>query len=98
MPSRNTAPGAGLRAGAPGGLRSRVAPCAVRRPPYRPARTRRSEGSAEPGGALVFSLFTPFVGFRTRRSGDPLESPHFVRDRKSTRLNSSHVKISYAVF
>src|SRR5690606_40799894 len=24
--------------------------------------------------------------------------PHFVEDRKSTRLNSSHVKISYAVF
>src|SRR5690606_40764579 len=25
-------------------------------------------------------------------------SPRFQRDRKSTRLNSSHVKISYAVF
>src|SRR5690606_41635072 len=25
-------------------------------------------------------------------------NPHLVRDRKSTRLNSSHVKISYAVF
>src|SRR5690606_41859048 len=24
--------------------------------------------------------------------------PHLARDRKSTRLNSSHVKISYAVF
>src|SRR5690606_39631434 len=24
--------------------------------------------------------------------------PHFAEDRKSTRLNSSHVKISYAVF
>src|SRR5690606_40758670 len=24
--------------------------------------------------------------------------PHILRDRKSTRLNSSHVKISYAVF
>src|SRR5699024_12645380 len=24
--------------------------------------------------------------------------PHLVRDRKSTRLNSSHVSISYAVF
>src|SRR5207302_10879245 len=26
------------------------------------------------------------------------ETPFVVRDRKSTRLNSSHVKISYAVF
>src|SRR5690606_34870883 len=26
------------------------------------------------------------------------ERPHFFKDRKSTRLNSSHVKISYAVF
>src|SRR5690606_40043816 len=26
------------------------------------------------------------------------QCPAFVRDRKSTRLNSSHVKISYAVF
>src|SRR5690606_41044190 len=33
--------------------------------------------------------------------GDGLESPgiiHAAPDRKSTRLNSSHVKISYAVF
>src|SRR5690606_18264561 len=27
-----------------------------------------------------------------------LEHCHLLRDRKSTRLNSSHVKISYAVF
>src|SRR5699024_11780597 len=26
------------------------------------------------------------------------DAPHFVGDRKSTRLNSSHVSISYAVF
>src|SRR5215475_15782066 len=31
---------------------------------------------------------------RTRRTGRSCRSP----DRKSTRLNSSHVKISYAVF
>src|SRR5215475_3288479 len=32
--------------------------------------------------------------------GDSAENPQFVEtlDRKSTRLNSSHVKISYAVF
>src|SRR5438067_10778929 len=32
---------------------------------------------------------------RHRRDRDP---PERVRDRKSTRLNSSHVSISYAVF
>src|SRR5436305_9074853 len=34
--------------------------------------------------------------------GDPLSAAHCIdgdpRDRKSTRLNSSHVRISYAVF
>src|SRR5256885_9948617 len=28
----------------------------------------------------------------------PIEGEHFVADRKSTRLNSSHLVISYAVF
>src|SRR6266511_5958933 len=35
---------------------------------------------------------------RTWRSGCPRCSPCSASDRKSTRLNSSHVKISYAVF
>src|SRR5690625_7076799 len=44
-----------------------------------------------------------FVGFDTRNeefiSSTPVESGGgTVRDRKSTRLNSSHVAISYAVF
>src|SRR3712207_8582331 len=30
--------------------------------------------------------------------GAPPEAPHALRDRKSTRLNSSHANISYAVF
>src|SRR3712207_7123402 len=30
--------------------------------------------------------------------GDPLDVAHHSRDRKSTRLNSSHANISYAVF
>src|SRR5438445_9151584 len=34
-------------------------------------------------------------GHRLRRLGDPLDE---TRDRKSTRLNSSHANISYAVF
>src|SRR3989442_4243800 len=32
------------------------------------------------------------------RGGDPLQRGASDRDRKSTRLNSSHVRISYAVF
>src|SRR5438034_6284742 len=38
---------------------------------------------------------------RTRGSAlprDPLSSPRALEDRKSTRLNSSHTVISYAVF
>src|SRR5690606_41701349 len=35
---------------------------------------------------------------RRARSATPRPSPGGRRDRKSTRLNSSHVKISYAVF
>src|SRR5690349_23487571 len=37
---------------------------------------------------------------RRRRSeeGRRPRRPHHVQDRKSTRLNSSHVEISYAVF
>src|SRR3989442_3358990 len=31
-------------------------------------------------------------------AGDPEGAHHAGRDRKSTRLNSSHVRISYAVF
>src|SRR5690606_42128259 len=34
---------------------------------------------------------------RIAETGDPTQHPEF-KDRKSTRLNSSHVKISYAVF
>src|SRR5207302_10105683 len=36
---------------------------------------------------------------RARRGREPLATTdHPAQDRKSTRLNSSHVKISYAVF
>src|SRR5690606_40026409 len=41
------------------------------------------------------------VGFRTDRRTDAIPGHGFGQcalDRKSTRLNSSHVKISYAVF
>src|SRR3712207_8257876 len=35
---------------------------------------------------------------RFERDGGPRTEPVSVRDRKSTRLNSSHANISYAVF
>src|SRR5439155_27241303 len=43
-------------------------------------------------GALVWAIFTPAAIWLGRRY------PPFEGDRKSTRLNSSHVAISYAVF
>src|SRR5690606_40381594 len=39
---------------------------------------------------------TDWIGFK--KSIEPLLKTHHTQDRKSTRLNSSHVKISYAVF
>src|SRR5690606_40410207 len=38
------------------------------------------------------------VGARLAAESDPSPAAKLVQDRKSTRLNSSHVKISYAVF
>src|SRR5256885_8748083 len=41
----------------------------------------------------------PRTPHRGRRPGEPTEpGPPLMRDRKSTRLNSSHLVISYAVF
>src|SRR5690606_20457227 len=53
--------------------------------------------------AWVLSLFVPAQYSTTVVVGPPppeeqLKSTRASRDRKSTRLNSSHVKISYAVF
>src|SRR3989442_9724523 len=44
-------------------------------------------------GADVIKVERPGVGDEARAGG-----PHIAGDRKSTRLNSSHVRISYAVF
>src|SRR5207302_10363410 len=52
----------------------------------------------------IAASHTPTIGFAYDRNkrDDPVWAPIFkscqVSDRKSTRLNSSHVKISYAVF
>src|SRR5690242_21303058 len=55
-----------------------------RSPPARPNR---------PGGAIALQLGAPLV-----RLTDPPTIAELERDRKSTRLNSSHMSISYAVF
>src|SRR5262245_33151408 len=56
-------------------------------------------GSSEP---LLLGFLALALGFRLGRrfgvDGVPLERPGSPGDRKSTRLNSSHLGISYAVF
>src|SRR5690554_1648880 len=55
-------------------------------------------------GELVEQLLANFAveylvsGFRRGKQERQLEYRNFFQDRKSTRLNSSHVRISYAVF
>src|SRR5690606_40765701 len=46
---------------------------------------------------FLFGVVEPGSG-DPHRFGFPRSAPVFAGDRKSTRLNSSHVKISYAVF
>src|SRR5690606_41745557 len=52
--------------------------------------------------ALAVRLSSPgpvlYTQWRLGRDGRPFRIWKFRSDRKSTRLNSSHVKISYAVF
>src|SRR5258708_25627496 len=40
----------------------------------------------------------PYINSQYQQIGLPLHAPGFIEDRKSTRLNSSHQIISYAVF
>src|SRR5690606_41317222 len=44
------------------------------------------------------TLSAPEPGANSSRNGSTARAPQLLTDRKSTRLNSSHVKISYAVF
>src|SRR5690606_40280103 len=44
------------------------------------------------------ALTSPFEYYQWWLNTDDRDVERFLRDRKSTRLNSSHVKISYAVF
>src|SRR2546430_2651276 len=59
-------------------------PSGVKAEPFRPLRV----------GATQSNRSTPRSTAATRSSGNPTP----IRDRKSTRLNSSHSQISYAVF
>src|SRR2546427_8054176 len=68
----------------------------------------RFTDNAMHGGAGVRIFLTQRVALRlegrgvyvpsTRSAFGPTTATHFVADRKSTRLNSSHSQISYAVF
>src|SRR3712207_9090680 len=68
-------------------------PANRRRPPTGPPRAPSSQH--QPASRACSS--SPAV-VRSRSVVDKYLVPHFERDRKSTRLNSSHANISYAVF
>src|SRR5690606_40200440 len=57
------------------------------------------QGPRVAGAERLGRLVAPAPGVRSASAGHGSFLPHQkVLDRKSTRLNSSHVKISYAVF
>src|SRR5690606_41082414 len=86
----------------------------TRRPPdllrSRVRRSRPDAGRGEPAGEALPAEHAPQVGPEQHEPGrhpaherEQAEHQHptfppEAEDRKSTRLNSSHVKISYAVF
>src|SRR5690606_11478739 len=49
-------------------------------------------------GCLVGAIITGAAAYKDIQKEEVLSKEKFARDRKSTRLNSSHVKIAYAVF
>src|SRR5207253_4689894 len=54
-------------------------------------------GPSEGGVIETADIFTTREGRLVRSDGYPPHAERFSADRKSTRLNSSHVAISYAV-
>src|SRR5437667_1548471 len=58
-----------------------------------PSRDHGVVGDLAPGPVKIVDGFAPRVVLES----DPVHD-EFVGDRKSTRLNSSHITISYAVF
>src|SRR5690554_7774897 len=63
--------------------------------PDREARRRRGEHDAQRGDVVACCAQQPAPA---RARGRVASARAETRDRKSTRLNSSHVRISYAVF
>src|SRR5690606_41322348 len=61
-------------------------------------RARRGTLPLDPEPGLLASGGGPRHADRAAVDGPGGADPRPARDRKSTRLNSSHVKISYAVF
>src|SRR3712207_8373270 len=59
---------------------------------YRWRNARQEEDGADPGSLSAGRRLCPRV------RPPPADRPRRGRDRKSTRLNSSHANISYAVF
>src|SRR5437870_6752373 len=73
----------------------------LRNLPYRDAERLVAVWCAESGqpGTKIFASYGDFEEFKAHsQSFDQLAAATWARDRKSTRLNSSHVAISYADF
>src|SRR2546430_12872958 len=71
----------------------------IRRPPRStlfPYTTLFRSGQASPPSGLGSGGSSALSSFRSNETSDRCSA--LVRDRKSTRLNSSHSQISYAVF
>src|SRR5207302_6982903 len=66
-------------------------------PIFSPVWTGLAEPMASSACELIWRGHTVEIAVDARREGDLAERFRAL-DRKSTRLNSSHVKISYAVF
>src|SRR3712207_7817827 len=72
----------------------------IRRPPRSTLFPYTTLFRSEDGGLVLAALFLgDLAGMEHRVAGNGLVVGHHRhRDRKSTRLNSSHANISYAVF
>src|SRR3712207_8323633 len=80
----------------------------IRRPPrstlfpyttlFRSRGGGRAKGLRSNQMFVIFDLLGEYMRKSMRASGQDVEYGRDGRDRKSTRLNSSHANISYAVF
>src|SRR5699024_12857830 len=70
----------------------------LRQPEHLLRRHIRLKESLPREPCLLLSRRTPARVQRANRPADHCHHRRLYRDRKSTRLNSSHVSISYAVF